>query len=849
MHRSVAAAWRHAHRVGPVALALGLLARTGPAVAQERPVERTVAADGFRLDYAADGAWRVRGRVVRDLRARLRSERQSLQLNAAAAHALAAGGQPAPASSAARSAALTGTLRFPTVLLDFGGIGAHDKPAAMYDSVMYTGQPLTGRPYSVRTFYEEMSNGLFTVDGRSYGWLAADSVAAYYLEACGSQNAIECFAGRSRMRALFVSALARLDPDVNFATYDNDGPDGVPNSGDDDGVVDLVQLVHSETGGECRGRGYWAHKSSLGALGGRYRTADQSASGGSIFVNSYHVVSGINATSCSDGLIMGIGVASHELGHSLGLPDLYSTSGVGEGIGEWGLMGSGSYASMTSPGHLEAWSKDRLGWVVVREVTPGASYRLGPVVTADSVLLVRPAGLNPRGEYYLLENKQPIGADTANLLTGRATGPKRGGLLVWHIDSARILQTEFSNQVNAVSPLGVALVQADNARHLERDVNRGDAGDPFPGTSGATALTGTTEPANHLNQGGAFAGFGLHRIEQLEPEGAMGFYLAPGWIVRSSGPEQPYVDTPVLVNAQRHVRYHDAPDSGSVHTVSVDQSYQDYWYQFEFTGWSNGGARTQTVTLGGEATRDSLVALMERRYKVEVQVTGPGMVTVSPPVQLFPGVFHAENTMLTLAAVPDSSSTFEGWRSSRRPVADPLADTLALTLTDAHALEARFAPTLLLAASNPPTARWGASYSYQFVATGGSSPYHWWGLNGGALPEGVDLSVDGRLSGIPRELGVFTFSVMVISAAQSVTFQRSLHVTAPPVSAVDAARQIFTPDSLLEPVIMEFLDYTGNQNGTYDLGDYLALLHRGVTTVTPPPVAPAPPPVTRGKGG
>ena len=33
--------------------------------------------------------------------------------------------------------------------------------------------------------------------------------------------------------------------------YDNDGPDGIPNSGDDDGFVDAVVFVQGLPGGEC----------------------------------------------------------------------------------------------------------------------------------------------------------------------------------------------------------------------------------------------------------------------------------------------------------------------------------------------------------------------------------------------------------------------------------------------------------------------------------------------------------------------------------------------------------------------------------------------------------------------
>ncbi|MFX0035908.1 MAG: M6 family metalloprotease domain-containing protein [Candidatus Hermodarchaeota archaeon] len=65
------------------------------------------------------------------------------------------------------------------------------------------------------------------------------------------------------------------------------------------------------------------------------------------------------------------GIATHEFGHMLGLPDLYDLTGVGTGVGEWCLMGYGGGLGYinndidtfgTTPGHLCAWSKIKFGW-------------------------------------------------------------------------------------------------------------------------------------------------------------------------------------------------------------------------------------------------------------------------------------------------------------------------------------------------------------------------------------------------------------------------------------------------------------------------------------------------------
>src|SRR5206468_9289811 len=64
------------------------------------------------------------------------------------------------------------------------------------------------------------------------------------------------------------------------------------------------------------------------------------------------------ATNCNTSQIMPIGTVAHETGHGFGLPDLYDTQGPTEGIGQWGLMSSGSFTSPLSPARMEAWRSE-----------------------------------------------------------------------------------------------------------------------------------------------------------------------------------------------------------------------------------------------------------------------------------------------------------------------------------------------------------------------------------------------------------------------------------------------------------------------------------------------------------
>jgi M6 family metalloprotease-like protein len=390
-------------------------------------------------------------------------------------------------------------------------------------------------------FYREMSNDVLDVQGATFGWfLDPTNPATFYLDACPGEDPTDCSTGRSRLHALWVSALQAFDAAADLGQFDNDGPDGLPNSGDDDGEVDVVQFTQPVIGGECGGGGIWAHRWFLSALGGsQFVSNDPRTGGGGGFIraDSYFVASGVggggpgNRAGCAAPTqLSGIGTPAHEFGHAVGLPDLYDTGGNSQGVGEWGLMGSGSYTSTNSPAHHDAWSKETLGWVTVRELTTDGTYQLGPIVTGDTVLLVRPLGANPRGEYFLLENKQALGADSANILVGGNGGPKDGGLLVWHVDSLKVVQALFVNGVNAGSPHGVSLIQADGLNSLGSPCStcRGDAGDPYPGSSRNDALSYSSNPALAKNADGAFAGLGLDSIAQVTPGGAVSFRLRFG---------------------------------------------------------------------------------------------------------------------------------------------------------------------------------------------------------------------------------------------------------------------------------------------------------------------------------
>ncbi|PET92644.1 M6 family metalloprotease domain-containing protein, partial [Bacillus cereus] len=123
-----------------------------------------------------------------------------------------------------------------------------------------------------------------------------------------------------------------------------------------------------------------------------------------------------------------IGIPAHELGHSFGLPDLY---GDNNRVGSLSIMGNGSWNSLqgedygATPGHMDAWSKVKLGFVTPNVVNTTNNFTLNAIPNNYNVLKI-PLKDNT---YFLVENRAKVGYD-ASLPTNS------GGIAVWHIDES-----------------------------------------------------------------------------------------------------------------------------------------------------------------------------------------------------------------------------------------------------------------------------------------------------------------------------------------------------------------------------------------------------------------------------
>jgi M6 family metalloprotease-like protein len=361
---------------------------------------------------------------------------------------------------------LRGDVRTVVVLVDFPD--AQFAPAQTTDH--YARLWFTPGANSVRDYYEDVSRGLVRIVGHVTGPLRMPHPLRYYANGAsglGDRAPNARVLARDAASALVASGL-------DLTPYDNDR----------DGFVDAFVIVHAGVGAERTGHvdDLWSHKWVL--------------DGGP--VSQLYAYLTIPAD-CK------LGVCAHELGHlAFGWPDLYDNDYTSAGVGDWCLMGSGSYnGGEQNPSPPSAWCLMSQGWVDV--VVPDKDEKrveLRDVRDKAGVIVKlwrRDAGQSH--EYFLVENRQRCGRDAD--LPG-------GGLLVWHIDDDK------NDNTSEMTNYKVALVQGDGRRDLEHGLNRGDLTDPFPGpNSDRRRLDATSNPNTSANNRAA-TGIAIDEISDAD---------------------------------------------------------------------------------------------------------------------------------------------------------------------------------------------------------------------------------------------------------------------------------------------------------------------------------------------
>lgn len=369
---------------------------------------------------------------------------------------------------------VVGTRRILAILVDFPDhAGSHTQ--LYYQNLLFGGTSGT-----LSHYYTETSYGMLSVTGSiaGTGWSRSihneDWWGDDYPPGLGrTGNHIDD--ANQNIFELAREAIVAADASVDFNAFDTD----------DDNILDPNELslciVHAGSGQESTGTEFdiWSHRwyvfgAGYDSLGDTY-------------------VDGIRISKHPDDNVGGyfmqaedspMGTFAHEFGHDIGLPDLYDTDYSSNGVGDWSLMAHGSWlGSGTSPAHLDAWSRAKMGWVMpILMKSSSVSATVNQIETSATQSLYRFSISS--NEYFLIENREKVGYDSQ--LPG-------AGILIWHIDESRTNNNDENHKM-------VDLEEADGLDQLDKMINFGDSTDPWYSPH-ATNFADATMPNSHAYDG------------------------------------------------------------------------------------------------------------------------------------------------------------------------------------------------------------------------------------------------------------------------------------------------------------------------------------------------------------
>lgn len=341
---------------------------------------------------------------------------------------------------------------------------------SFFDTLMVGSGPGTVRNYINEVTYGNVT--LVTVNMPSaLGWRRAPQTYAYYVD---GQRGFGSYPHNAQKMA--EDAIALANPAVNFSNYDND----------DDNFVDALFIIHAGPGYEYTGNVNHIHSHKWST---------------SYWVPVDGVYCSVYSTEpeyWSSSGDMTCGVYAHEMGHAAwGLPDLYDYGGDSRGLGYWSLMASGSWngSNGDSPAHPDAYCRIEMGAVTPTNLLTNLMTASIPAIENTPTIYRLWTNGTTGSEYFLVENRRRTGYDIDL--------PSQG-LLIYHID-----ETEGGNDHQwypghtGSGNYLVALEQADGLYELEQDIDGGDGGDPFPGSTVNRTFDSLSTPDSRAYSGAA----------------------------------------------------------------------------------------------------------------------------------------------------------------------------------------------------------------------------------------------------------------------------------------------------------------------------------------------------------
>lgn len=380
-----------------------------------------------------------------------------------------------------------------------------------WNKLLYSGEN------SITSYYATMSNGKFswtpaTEETSAYGTggntnlhdKAGDGVIHVTLKRDhGNWESVKYLSDAAKdQRDAYVDALNEASQYIDFATYDTNR----------NGVLEPTEagLLFIVAGYEASGAGgtpsTWACRWELSSMDRDNFEPEEIVNpetGSKIEVNDYISIGETLMNDMIPAQPMPTSTVAHELGHYLGLPDLYDINYTANDpeatvdqfpwlaydVSELSLMAGGSWGRYITdsgdtvfvPVSLDPYCLERLGYIEPVEVAADGTHDASTFWSGKGYQCLR-VPTSTEGEYYLVENRQyesfDLGLTSGYRVDHNKEKPQyyneTGGIVIWHIDrgiaDARSMTDDplLSNTVNTVDHRpGVMPVYPENTEYRD----------------------------------------------------------------------------------------------------------------------------------------------------------------------------------------------------------------------------------------------------------------------------------------------------------------------------------------------------------------------------------------------
>jgi M6 family metalloprotease-like protein len=371
----------------------------------------------------------------------------------------------------------SGDVRVLVLLINFADYSIPIDAKSIEDNLFGLDIPAAAQfaPYeSLRQYYHRASEGTLNITGTVLRSVTLPKKRKSY-EPIYPPNISQLKKNKLDRKALFAlitKALKAAAPaGFDFSQFDNDG----------DRDIDLIHVIYA---GPRTGWGtfWWAYRWSFNK-----ELAETQTFGGQTLNQFIFQDAGERGDKQFNPH-----TAIHEVGHALGLPDLYDYCSVkkfkekkcpreGAGPGPDGAIG-GLDMMAANMGNHNALSRWFLDWINPTVVRPGMPTRFTLVPSGGDVAGIKALAIfpglqqtnAPGQELFIIENRKRVGND------GKDARMPSDGLLIWHVDSTpRSDGTDLAYDNSYTDHLMIRLVRARTSDMYFADGVRASARDYF----------------------------------------------------------------------------------------------------------------------------------------------------------------------------------------------------------------------------------------------------------------------------------------------------------------------------------------------------------------------------------